>query len=437
MESVIPINGRIAIVDDKIDQALPLMRVLSKNNIPYSFYKGDDCDCLPLKPENDIRILFLDINLQEGRVQKKKDIRSALVPRLKRLLSPDNYPYILILWSRQEREYTGVIEEIFEKDLKDRAPIAIESYVKSVFFPNFGDEEDESADEMQIIEKLKEILDKHPAYKHLIQWENCIHDSADATIGDIFKDYHSHENWNENANCILNMMAKSYLEQAYGTSTPETKIKASLSLLNNVLFDCLENVINKYNFECAGELTHNISEDRKKEIVSKINHSLLVSNVIENITMPGSVFRYYLSNKYKIHFEAILSDSCNCDDEKKTAMKETMIPCEIVVNPSCDYAQKKLKTTRIVQGLLIESKHIINGKKIKNIDHKTDAIYCSPSFEYKGRNYVMVLNFRYFVTDDMLENKKRYPLFRVRNSMLAEIQSKLARHINRQGIINL
>lgn len=40
MESIIPINGRVAIVDDKIEQALPLMRVFAKNNIPYVFTKA-------------------------------------------------------------------------------------------------------------------------------------------------------------------------------------------------------------------------------------------------------------------------------------------------------------------------------------------------------------------------------------------------------------
>ena len=37
MDNMIPLNGRIAIVDDQIEQALPLMRVFAKNNIPYVF----------------------------------------------------------------------------------------------------------------------------------------------------------------------------------------------------------------------------------------------------------------------------------------------------------------------------------------------------------------------------------------------------------------
>lgn len=48
----------------------------------------------------------------------------------------------------------------------------------------------------------------------------------------------------------------------------------------------------------------------------------------------------------------------------------------------------------------------------------------------------MILDFRYFTTATLTtENVKG--LFRIRQELLAEIQSKLARHINRQGILFL
>ena len=106
MENMIPLNGRIAIVDDDEKQAMPLMRVFSKMNIPYTFYKGNDYRFLPETPENDIRILFLDLNLLGNRVEEEKKIRSILIPTISHIISPQNYPYILILWSRQENQYS-------------------------------------------------------------------------------------------------------------------------------------------------------------------------------------------------------------------------------------------------------------------------------------------------------------------------------------------
>ena len=60
----LPINGRITIIDDQFDQALPIINVLSKNKQAYTYYSGD-LQFLPNQDEvpNDIRLLFLDINL--------------------------------------------------------------------------------------------------------------------------------------------------------------------------------------------------------------------------------------------------------------------------------------------------------------------------------------------------------------------------------------
>ena len=62
MENMIPLNGRIAIVDDQIEQALPLMRVFAKNNIPYVFYKGTAPEFLPERPENDTSVVLVALN---------------------------------------------------------------------------------------------------------------------------------------------------------------------------------------------------------------------------------------------------------------------------------------------------------------------------------------------------------------------------------------
>ena len=68
---------------------------------------------------------------------------------------------------------------------------------------------------------------------------------------------------------------------------------------------------------------------------------------------------------------------------------------------------------------------------------KSEAIYISPSFNDGLYERILVLNYRYFTTLELNNINNVEPLYRIRNSMLAEIQSKLARHINRQGIMNL
>ena len=427
---MIPMNGRIAIVDDKLEQALPLMRVFSKNNIPYTFYKGTDMEFLPQKPENDIRILFLDLNLFEGRDNKPKDIQSSLYSVIKRLISPQNYPYVLIIWSLQEDRFKDLLEELFNDRLKSCAPIAIKKWIKSDFFSIETEEEVNKENEYKIIEELKKLVSEMPAYCYLMQWENCVHDSADATLQDVFHDFHFQDNWENNANCILDMFAHSYLEKHYYDSEINDKVKASLLFLNDVYFDTLEAAITKTDAEETKELIHTISKEEQKKIASKINKSLLVSNQFDSVRQPGCVICLDLdTDKIQVFYE-ILDNSIKTLPKKleKEDIYKNLIPCKVVVTPACDYAQDKLKYDRLVQGIIIDEQY---GNYIDN----SEAIYKSPSFEFESKSKILVLNYRYFITEYI--SKKTQPVFRLRNTILAEIQSKLARHINRQGIRNL
>lgn len=450
MNYLIPLNGRIAIVDDNKDDAFKLMRLLSKKNIPYAFYNGR-LENFPDNPENDIRILFLDLNLLGDGVYTRERIRSNLSSTIKSIISPNNFPYVLVLWSLQENKYTDLLDDLFKKDLRDRAPIAIKSFAKS-------DVISEDQDEQTLFEKLYEILKELPAYGYLMQWENFIHDSADQTIKDVFQDFHSHENWTENADFIMNMFAHSYLEKHFRDSTPEDKVKNSLLFLNDVYHDTLETTIINSTIENVVELPTNVDEGQVKLIRPKINKSILMAKHSASKKQPGSVITATEGNTAcKKHSKRILAESILSEDlreqiinkygdmktkeakdeynsllkKRRDLVNETLIPCGIVVTPACDYAQDKAVYDRIVLGIIIES-------RFKDyIDQKSEAIYISPSFDFNSKESIFVLNFRFFITDVLKNKVDLQSVFRIRSSVLSEIQSKLARHINRQGIMNL
>lgn len=431
MENLIPLNGRIAIVDDQIKQALPLMRIFAKNNIPYVYYEGTNPDYFPEKPENDIRILFLDLNLLGGRDNHPKDIRSSLYSVIKRIISPDNYPYVLVLWSRQEKEYKEMLEELFQNGLKGCAPIVILEWIKSEFFPDFSDEEANIDEEYKIIDELKKVIAGLPAYSYLMQWENCVHNAADETIQEIFHDFHSQDDWTNNANCVLNMFARSYLEQHYDDATPEVRAKASLMFLDDVYYDTLESNTSTIVINVTTELQSNANGEHERDMAAKINQSLLFSKQIESIHQPGFIFNSVLNAEEMFFFHNLI-DNCLCSlphKIKKEDIYQEAIPCAVIVTPACDYAQNKSVNDRIVKGVIVDSKYQ------KFID-KSEAIYISPKFIYESKQRILVLNFRYFITATLGESNIK-SIYRLRNSVLAEVQSKLARHINRQGIMNL
>ena len=157
---------------------------------------------------------------------------------------------------------------------------------------------------------------------------------------------------------------------------------------------------------------------RSKEI---INDCLDTQNIREQVF---SKFQSMKLPEAKLMCNQLMKD-------RRDAILATAIPCGVVVTPACDYAQNKAKYDRIVMGLIIDSCYM------ELIDTKSEAIYVSPSFDEGSHERVIILNYRFFLTQNLSKVNGIKQLYRIRNSVLAEIQSKLARHISRQGVMNL
>ena len=191
--------------------------------MPYVFYKGDDINFLPDENSrfNDIRLLFLDINLLNSKTASDKEVKASLYSVIRRVISENNFPYSLIYWSRQEKEYAGVVEELFKNELKDRKPINLIPFVKSDFFPNFSDEEADN--NIDLIAEIEKIINSQHSYSYLLEWENMAHTAADKTLQEVFSSYHQFEDWTNNANYILEKLGNAYLGKHYNDSTQRTK----------------------------------------------------------------------------------------------------------------------------------------------------------------------------------------------------------------------
>lgn len=454
----IPINGRIAVIDDKIEQATPLLQVLAQKRCPCSYYSGE-VKYLPQEGDtsNDIRILFLDINLIDDSVQSDKSLKAKLIPVLSRVISRDNYPYVLIYWSRTEVEHKKLVEDIFENHLTDRQPIAFLSQNKLSFFgldgtPTANFEQNINT----LFDNINTILNKYKAYNYLVGWENQVHTSADKTLQEIFK---KTQNWTDNANYLINKLGESYAgRNTYKEQSASGQMKSSFQAFNNVFYDTLEYSINNSTYGGDEKLKYDYALTDKESIYA-INKKLLISDENDVMAYSGMVTED-TNTKSENAFEDLLNNSFNRtrlateikdrpeNKEKEKRELEKIIKTEssdkrkeirkhwvriyFVVTPLCDFVQAKSYNVRVVKGMLIRAEHL------KYIDERSEAIFISPQFKYNNDKYAIVLHFRYFFTSPGGKGVKGLKtLFRVRQQMLSEVQSKLARHVSRQGVLFL
>lgn len=456
----IPLNGRIAIIDDKIEQALPLINVLAKKRCPYLYFSGE-VKYLPEEGDspNDIRVLFLDINLIDDQEHEAKVLKGRLIPVLKRVISKDNYPYVLVFWSRNEQEHGEMIKGIFNDELKDRQPIEfIREESKLSYFKADGQPvEDYEENVTKLFDNISNHLGNLVAYDNMLNWENKVHLSADKTLQEIFSACHTYESWSDNAGFLIHKLGESYSGKAtYKAQSDELKLKSSFQAFNNVFFDTLEYSVNNSDYSAIKPLNFN-ADLASKETIYSVNKKLLISDEKDVLEYSGTVtqdtnaktdkaFEDLLNNSFnrKMIEDAIIAAAANKDKDKKELNKLINNACSakrkeirhawkkiyFVATPLCDFVQNKCYNSRVVKGMLIKAEHAAF------IDDKSEAIFISPKFKYENDTYILVLHFRYFFTAPGSNGVQGLvPLFRVRQQLLSEVQSKLARHISRQGVL--
>src|SRR5262249_8623804 len=100
----------------------------------------------------------------------------------------------------------------------------------------------------------------------------------------------------------------------------------------------------------------------------------------------------------------------------------------------CDFVQRKKHENRYVRGILVD--FAFHAKK--KCFNQSEAVYISPCFEFEGKEMCLILDFRHLFTLKKIQpGNYLSPLFRAKQQLLAEIQSMLARHVSRQGILFL
>ncbi|MDG9861582.1 hypothetical protein N5J48_15655, partial [Acinetobacter ursingii] len=118
-------------------------------------------------------------------------------------------------------------------------------------------------------------------------------------------------------------------------------------------------------------------------------------------------------------------------ESEETYINNSIYLIETCIDPLCDYVQNKLVHSKFIQGVILEECFL------EYIDKNSEAIYISPIFSYEDKNVFLVFDYRFLFTRNTIHTQDITGtlLFRLRSTLLADIQSKLSRHINRQGIL--
>lgn len=408
---MLPDNGKVVIIDDKYEDVKVLMQGLSSERVPFLYYQDDLGTDLPESPLTGVRIIFLDLLLIDDNNPSTKKVISSIISRLKRIISTENGPYILIYWSTKIKNYGKALEkELNKPKLKLYKPIITLKLTKP---SNLNTVKNELAKRFEDFKSLKAFL----------LLESLVNNAGTLVVNQFTNIFPVDTDWNKNLKDVLYKTGEARVgENNFKTMSDSEKIKNSLLTISSTIDEKLDEVINLCKFsEIKFEQIKQY--DTTKEAKAKVNGSLHLTGSFESTVKSGNL--YYIRGSQNIK-ESILSNKLFNNYVNRNLEPKLFF---IDLTPGCDYTQSK-NYFRGVYGI------IANHDKKFSENRPPAYLLKSPLLFIKNNPKYLVLDFRFIVSAPGSESPKN-AAFKINNELLTEFQVELAKHISRPGYTSL
>ena len=442
-----PTNGRVAVIDDDLDEAGPLIEALARRGVAARYFSGRSSG-LPEHPMNGVRLVFLDMML-EGMdfTTDSEDVVNQLRAVFARLIDDKNGPYIVFAWTKNPKHLA-----LFEERISPKPVLCLDMEKSECF-------SDKKCDISAVEKKLEANLPKIGSLGILFHWENLVSDSGCAVVNQIVETSAPPGTLDS----TLFHIARANLGKRSQDASPEQLTKASLQIFNTLLSDTADIRL------CAADLPCAIGVDETPlsiESAAKINSKVLLGTATEAVGYPGNVYIEH-GEEGKKNCNAFVSDRISLsqaenafrrrlEKEKDAAyvrgnkeQKDEIVRAKVEqfksdlgkvplvfleISPVCDHAQGTAKYHRILPGVLLSYELSFALAPLQN----DIAIYKTPILHVESvkANSYLILDLRGLKTISLHALEGAKPLFRISESLLFNIQHKTGAQF-RPGIFSL
>ncbi len=467
-----PNGGKVVIVDDCIEEILPLINILNKKTVPILYYSGNLED-LPEEPLQGIRVFFLDLRFSTN--TDEKTIVSNACNILSKILGDNNGPFLLIVWSSTGSEYREKLEQ--ELIGKSYCPEYTLYLSKADYF------ETKESNAYSLIEEIKEILNNYDVencdnilerislkvisqadeqskvfikknieklekelYDGLskagllylfILWENTVRDSTHKVINEIYNQIPDSIPIDKKLPAMAFYLAKNRLEKQFENVDEKEKIYAAMMELTELYsYFYSENII-KMDIEDFKSLSIQKNNDfipsEAKFNTWKMTTSPCRNEMIGNIYEDkNKIFRFFdLIREYKNEEKYIKNE-----DEFKSDTRIKYILANI--NGECETAQDKYPVIRVMPGVMIPCTvygEYEDKKVLRSRENAKEYIFKDfEKFEYNNTNYYIIFNINQctFLPKKSLNDLK--VMFRLQRRYYLKLREQISSNFSKQGI---
>jgi hypothetical protein len=438
-------TARVLVIDDAPNQVVPLITALGLAGIGAVYLDGD-LERTPERPLEGIRVLFLDMELEEDAGEDKAVI-SRLMAYLPLAIADRSHPLGIVTWTRRGSELIHEFQVAFSSRFNQLRPVMLATLDKTDDVPD-------------ILDSLPAKLAEFGAFNFLLFWEQLVSDSAADTTRAL-SDLVDQAKVQEDFMALLATLGKA--GAGPDLAGPADALSATLDALNVVLEDrvarrslelgAAATDLSELTQKIASEIAQgggSTSSDRKAEL----NRLLLVAPVWgTHAPRPGNVYlpegfgkRAFPISEAKsaaISLDVLIEHMCKMPQKEKerngrmAELRASCIPALVEVTPDCDYALDRMDRVRLIAGLLVpvDKATRLNGKDyVKSL---------RPVYLRAGDNsnvegiYVLALDALMIHGVPREELESAQESWRLRKQQFVDVQVWFSNHAARPGVIQI
>jgi hypothetical protein len=419
-------TSRVLVVDDKPEEAIPILTARGESGVGCVYVRGDKVEELPAKPLDGIRLVLLDMRLGEGGEQKS--VLSKTVGVLKRCVPANTMPLVVICWTRHSED-VATFEETAARDfpaLKHGVVVAMPKPATT------------SPDKWKNIrEKIRKTLSRYQAFDLVWRWENMLHGATTDTSQTLaeasarmVENSTTAADWQE---ALFSVCRELVRADAGKTSTKAGVSNSLVHMMNELAMDRIHHAILKKPLPFSDRLIPGDDLPLGLEDTSRLNQMILVDPVLrgDRSISPGSVYvpsrgsSKCLFKKLGVGM-ALVKKYVGFRD-----LKGDVIPVLIELSPACDFVQDQRPVCTFIAGLLIQA-----DSSGRSEGHR--EVYGPLTIpKYKGTRKIAVTKRLVYACSLAPEDIVNHPVCRLRSSALVDLQVKTAMFKARPGAVSL
>jgi hypothetical protein len=441
-------GGRVVLVDDDASEAMPIIKALSQANVPVTYFDGTQAE-LPRATRRlrGVRLAILDMDLGVGGSPENK--ASTLVGALGQIVSPDNGPYGILIWTKHPE-----LRDLVTRYIYERSDVPNPVFVVMLHKSSFSRVSKAGSPARFSIRKLSRELVRELAENSPLEclqvWEgicfqaatnvtNELAEFADAVAPDL-KEWK--KAWQDEALRLLLTIGKASAEKNLSAENCLLSIYLALNPLQSDRMDLL-----------AGEMKDDLSTHvtrimastggSKTERKAKVNSMLhLGSHQLDEFS-PGNTYVFGTTNRpaYLPTLDDILVGAVEGDGPKGAAnlnvLRTNAKLCAVEITPLCDHAQGKMGLSKIITGFVLPCDFEKSAKRQASYLKRVGPMFLPKTRVIPSGAYSMFLDARFVVATKPSHVRALKAIVRVRPQLLADVQSWAAYQAARQGVMLL